>query len=141
MAPLLSVRELAVQFKTRKSTIRAVNGISFDLDAGETLGIVGESGCGKSVSALAMLGILPKPAGRVTGGEVIFEDQDLLKLPDWQLRSIRGQDVAMIFQDPMTSLNPVLTIGRQLTESLRSISTWTERMQKRKPSASCTGWG
>ena len=118
MAPLLSVRDLAVQFKTRKSTIRAVNGISFDLDAGETLGIVGESGCGKSVSALAMLGILPK-AGRVTRGEVLFEDVDLLKLPDSQLRQIRGNDVAMIFQDPMTSLNPVLTVGRQITEALR----------------------
>jgi len=118
MAPLLSVRDLAVQFKTRKSTIRAVNGISFDLNAGETLGIVGESGCGKSVSALAMLGILPK-AGRVTRGEVLFEDVDLLKLPDSQLRQIRGNDVAMIFQDPMTSLNPILTVGRQITEALR----------------------
>jgi oligopeptide transport system ATP-binding protein len=118
MAPLLSVRDLAVQFKTRKSTIRAVNGISFDLDAGETLGIVGESGCGKSVSALATLGILPK-AGRVTRGEVLFEDVDLLKLPDSQLRQIRGNDVAMIFQDPMTSLNPVITVGRQITEALR----------------------
>jgi len=118
MAPLLSVRDLAVQFKTRKSTVRAVNGISFDLEAGETLGIVGESGCGKSVSALAMLGILPK-AGRVTRGEVLFEDVDLLKLPDSQLRQIRGNDIAMIFQDPMTSLNPVLTVGRQITEALR----------------------
>src|SRR5665809_103768 len=118
MAPLLSVRDLAVQFKTRKSTIRAVNGISFDLDAGETLGIVGESGCGKSVSALAMLGILPR-AGRVTDGEVMFEDVDLLKLPDSQLRQIRGNEIAMIFQDPMTSLNPVLTVGRQITEGLR----------------------
>ena len=118
MAPLLSVRDLAVQFKTRKSTVRAVNGISFDLEPGETLGIVGESGCGKSVSSLAMLGILPR-AGRVTGGEVMFEDVDLLKLPDSQLRQIRGNEIAMIFQDPMTSLNPVLTVGRQVTEALR----------------------
>jgi oligopeptide transport system ATP-binding protein len=99
--------------------VHAVNGISFDLEAGETLGIVGESGCGKSVSSLAMLGILPRPAGRVTGGEVRFEDRDLLKLPDSDLRRIRGRDIAMIFQDPMTSLNPVLTVGRQLTESSR----------------------
>ena len=118
MAPLLSVRDLAVRFETRKSTVRAVNGISFDLEGGETLGIVGESGCGKSVSALAMLGILPR-AGRVTGGEVVFEDVDLLKLPDSQLRQIRGNEIAMIFQDPMTSLNPVLTVGRQITEGLR----------------------
>ena len=116
--PLLSVRDLAVQFKTRKSTVRAVNGVSFDLDAGETLGIVGESGCGKSVTSLAMLGILPK-AGRVTHGEVLFEDVDLLKVPDSQLRQVRGNDIAMIFQDPMTSLNPVLTVGRQITEALR----------------------
>jgi oligopeptide transport system ATP-binding protein len=118
MASLMSVRDLAVQFKTRKSTVRAVNGVSFDLDAGETLGIVGESGCGKSVTSLAMLGILPK-AGRVTHGEVLFEDVDLLKVPDSQLRQVRGNDIAMIFQDPMTSLNPVLTVGRQITEALR----------------------
>jgi oligopeptide/dipeptide ABC transporter ATP-binding protein len=118
MAPLLSVRDLAVQFKTRKSTIRAVNGVSFNLEAGETLGIVGESGCGKSVTSLAMLGILPK-AGRVTSGEVMFEDVDLLKVPGSELRQIRGNDIAMIFQDPMTSLNPVLTVGRQVTEALR----------------------
>jgi oligopeptide transport system ATP-binding protein len=116
---LLSVRDLEVKFVTRRATVHAVNGVSFDLEAGDTLGIVGESGCGKSVTSLAMLGILPKPAGRVTGGEVRFEDRDLLKLADSQLRRIRGRDIAMIFQDPMTSLNPVLTIGRQLTESLR----------------------
>jgi oligopeptide/dipeptide ABC transporter ATP-binding protein len=117
--PALSVRDLEVKFVTRRATVNAVKGISFDLEPGETLGIVGESGCGKSVSSLAMLGLLPKPAGRVTGGEVRFEDRDLLKLPDSELRRIRGRDIAMIFQDPMTSLNPVLTIGRQLTESLR----------------------
>ena len=115
---LLSVRDLEVKFSTRKATIHAVNGISFDLDAGETLGIVGESGCGKSVSSLAMLGILPK-AGRVTDGEVLFEDNDLLKMPDSKLRNIRGRDIAMVFQDPMTSLNPVLRIGRQITETLQ----------------------
>lgn len=114
---LLSVRDLEVRFSTRKSTIYAVNRISFDLEPGETLGIVGESGCGKSVSALAMLGILPK-AGRVEGGQVVFQDVDLLKLPDQKLRQIRGKDIAMIFQDPMTSLNPVLTVGRQITETL-----------------------
>jgi oligopeptide/dipeptide ABC transporter ATP-binding protein len=116
--PLLQVRDLEVRFVTRRATVRAVNGVSFDLEAGDTLGIVGESGCGKSVTSLAMLGILPKPAGRVTGGEVLFQDRDLLKLPDRELRKVRGRDIAMIFQDPMTSLNPVLTVGRQLTEAL-----------------------
>jgi oligopeptide transport system ATP-binding protein len=115
---LLSVRDLEVKFRTRRATVHAVNGISFDLEPGETLGIVGESGCGKSVSSLALLGILPKPAGRVTRGEVLFEGQDLLELPDAELRRIRGKDVAMIFQDPISSLNPVLTVGRQLTEVL-----------------------
>ena len=113
---LLSVRDLRVRFVTRRSTIYAVNGISFDLEPGETLGIVGESGCGKSVSALGMLGILQKTA-RVEGS-VQFDQRDLLKLSDAQFRDVRGRDLAMIFQDPMTSLNPVLRIGRQLTESL-----------------------
>jgi oligopeptide transport system ATP-binding protein len=117
--PLLSVRDLEVKFFARRGTIHAVRGISYDLDPGETLGIVGESGCGKSVSSLAMLGILQKPAGRVTGGEVVFEDRDLLKMTDRDMRRVRGKDIAMIFQDPMTSLNPVLTIGKQITEVLR----------------------
>ena len=116
---LLSVRDLEVKFFMRRATIHAVNGISFDLDAGETLAIVGESGCGKSVSALAMLGILPRPAGKITGGQVRFGDVDLVGLPDSKLREIRGRDIAMIFQDPMTSLNPVLRVGRQITETLR----------------------
>jgi oligopeptide/dipeptide ABC transporter ATP-binding protein len=115
---LLSVKDLEVQFSTRKSIIYAVNGISFDLDEGETLGIVGESGCGKSVTSLAMLGILPKQ-GRVPNGTVEFGGQDLLTLGDSELRDIRGKDIAMIFQDPMTSLNPVLRIERQMVEGIR----------------------
>jgi oligopeptide/dipeptide ABC transporter ATP-binding protein len=118
MTPLLSVRDLEVRFSGRKSTVHAVNGMSFDLRAGETLGIVGESGCGKSVSALAMLGILPRQ-GRVTGGEVIFDGRDLLKVGAPEMRRIRGRQIAMIFQDPMTSLNPVLRVGLQITEALR----------------------
>ena len=113
--PLLSVRDLEVKFKTRRATVHAVRGTSFDLDAGQTLGIVGESGCGKSVSSLAMLGILPK-TGYITGGQVRFNGVDLVGMSDSKLRNIRGRDIAMIFQDPMTSLNPVLKVGRQLTE-------------------------
>jgi oligopeptide transport system ATP-binding protein len=117
--PLLSVEDLRVEFWTSRGTVYAVNGVSFDVAAGETLGIVGESGSGKSVTSLALLGILSR-AGRVTGGSALFEDRDLLKLDDEQLRKIRGREIAMIFQDPMSSLNPVLTIGRQIREALET---------------------
>jgi oligopeptide transport system ATP-binding protein len=117
--PLLSVESLEVRFWTRRGTVHAVNGISFDIAAGETLGIVGESGCGKSVTSLALMGILPR-AGKVTKGTAMFEGRDLLRLKDDQLRKIRGREIAMIFQDPMTSLNPVLTIGRQIREALET---------------------
>jgi oligopeptide transport system ATP-binding protein len=115
--PLLAVDGLEVQFWTARGTIYAVNGISFDIRQGETLGIVGESGCGKSVTSLALLGILPR-AGRAVAGTALFEGRDLLHLSDKELRHVRGKDVAMIFQDPMTSLNPVLTIGKQIREAL-----------------------
>ncbi len=106
-----------MEFWTDRGTIYAVNGISFEIAAGETLGIVGESGCGKSVTSLAILGILPR-AGRVAGGTARFEGRNLFELPDRELRQIRGKEIAMIFQDPMTSLNPVLTIGKQIREVL-----------------------
>jgi oligopeptide transport system ATP-binding protein len=117
--PLLSVQDLKVEFWTSRGRIYAVNGVSFDIAPGETLGIVGESGCGKSVTSLALLGILPR-AGRATSGTAMFGGRDLLKLSDQELRRIRGKEIAMIFQDPMTSLNPVLTIGRQLREPLQT---------------------
>jgi oligopeptide transport system ATP-binding protein len=117
--PLLAVNDLRVQFWTARGTVYAVNGVSFDVRPGETLGIVGESGCGKSVTALSLLGILPR-AGRVVGGEALFEGRDLVQMRDDELRRIRGREIAMIFQDPMTSLNPVLTIGRQIREALET---------------------
>jgi oligopeptide/dipeptide ABC transporter ATP-binding protein len=117
--PLLSVENLQVRFWTARGTIHAVNGVSFDIAPGETLGIVGESGCGKSVTSLAVLGLLPR-AGRAVGGRALFEGRDLIGLSDAELRRIRGKEIAMIFQDPMTSLNPVLTIGRQIRESLET---------------------
>jgi len=115
----LSVEDLRVEFWTERGTVHAVNGVGFDVAAGETLGIVGESGCGKSVTSLAVMGILPR-AGRVKSGRAVFDGRDLLTLRDGDLRRIRGKEIAMIFQDPMTSLNPVLTIGRQIRESLQT---------------------
>jgi oligopeptide transport system ATP-binding protein len=117
--PLLSVEGLHVRFETRRGTVHAVNGISFDIAPGETLGIVGESGCGKSVTSLAVLGLLARN-GRVESGQAIFDGRDLIRQSDRALRSIRGKEIAMIFQDPMTSLNPVLTIGRQIREALHT---------------------
>jgi oligopeptide transport system ATP-binding protein len=117
--PLLAVEDLRVEFWTSRGTVHAVNGITFDIAPGETLGIVGESGCGKSVTSLAILGLLSR-AGKVVGGTATFEGRDLLQLKDDQLRQIRGRDIAMIFQDPMTSLNPVLTVGRQIREALET---------------------
>jgi oligopeptide/dipeptide ABC transporter ATP-binding protein len=117
--PLLAVDDLSVQFWTGGGTVYAVNGISFEIAAGETLGIVGESGCGKSVTALALLGLLPR-AGRVKSGTARLEGRDLLQLTDRELRRLRGRQIAMIFQDPMTSLNPVLTIGRQIREAVET---------------------
>jgi oligopeptide/dipeptide ABC transporter ATP-binding protein len=117
--PLLAVEGLEVRFWTNRGTVHAVNGVSFEIASGETLGIVGESGCGKSVTSLAILGLLPR-AGRATAGSARLEGRELLALSDRELRSVRGREVAMIFQDPMTSLNPVLTIGRQIREALET---------------------
>jgi oligopeptide transport system ATP-binding protein len=117
--PLLEVKDLRVEFSTRRGIVHAVNGISFAITPGETLGIVGESGCGKSVTSLAILGLLAGN-GRVRSGRALFEGRDLIKLKDRALRGIRGREIAMIFQDPMTSLNPVLTIGRQIRETLET---------------------
>ncbi|MGD0167700.1 MAG: ABC transporter ATP-binding protein [Gaiellaceae bacterium] len=117
--PILEVERLRVEFWTSRGTIYAVNDISFKVAPGEMMGIVGESGCGKSVTALALLGILPR-AGRAVAGTAMFGGRDLLELSDHELRRIRGKEIAMIFQDPMTSLNPVMTIGRQIVEPLET---------------------
>jgi oligopeptide transport system ATP-binding protein len=118
MPPLLQVKDLRTYFYTDDGIVKAVDGVTYDVQEGETLGLVGESGCGKSVSALSLLRLIPNPPGRIVGGEVFFEGTDLLKVDEDEIRHVRGNKIAMVFQEPMTSLNPVLTIGRQLTESL-----------------------
>jgi oligopeptide transport system ATP-binding protein len=118
MSALLEVKGLKTRFFTQDGVVNAVNGITYTLEEGGTLGIVGESGCGKSVSVLSIMRLIPDPPGKVVGGEVLFEGRDLLKMKSDEVRQIRGNKIAMIFQDPMTSLNPVLTIGRQVSESL-----------------------
>ena len=120
MATLLQVKDLRTHFYTQDGVVKAVNGISFGLEEGETLGIVGESGSGKTVSMLSVMRLIPSPPGRIVGGEVWFEGRNLLRLSAEEIRRIRGNAITMVFQDPMTSLNPVLTIGQQITELLET---------------------
>ena len=119
MASLLEVKDLKTHFFTAEGVVKAVDGVSYDLEEGETLGLVGESGCGKSVSALSLMRLIPDPPGKVVDGEVFFEGKDILNINMEEMRHIRGGKISMIFQEPMTSLNPVLTIERQLTETLQ----------------------
>jgi oligopeptide/dipeptide ABC transporter ATP-binding protein len=116
---LLEVTDLRTHFFTREGVVHAVDGVSFAVERGQTLGIVGESGCGKSVLALSIMGLIPKPPAKIVSGSVVFDGTDLVRLPEKQLEDLRGREIAMIFQDPMTSLNPTLTIGTQITETIR----------------------
>ncbi len=120
MSKLLEIEDLRVEFQTQMGTVKAVDGISYSVAAGETVAVVGESGCGKSVSALSILRLVPSPPGRVTGGRIRFEGRDLRKLSEEDIREVRGREISMVFQEPMTSLNPVLSIGLQVTESMRT---------------------
>ena len=119
MATLLQVRNLTTQFFTSSGTVRAVDNITFDVDEGETVAVVGESGCGKSVSALSILRLVPWPPGKIVGGSINFRGQNLLEMNDADIRRVRGREISMVFQEPMTSLNPVLSIGLQLTETMQ----------------------
>ena len=120
MGTLLEVVDLQTHFLTRGGVVRAVDGVSWDVAEGETVALVGESGCGKSVSALSIMRLVAAPAGRIVGGRILFKGRDLLSLDEEAMRRVRGREIAMIFQEPMTSLNPVLTIGRQITEGLET---------------------
>ena len=132
MSPLLSVRHLSTEFRTERGTVKAVDDVSFDVAAGETLAIVGESGSGKSVTAMSILRLIPHPPGRIVSGEVVFDGQDLLKLDERRMRAIRGDRIAMIFQEPMSSLNPSLTVGLQIAEpiNLHRRMPWAAALDK-----------
>ena len=130
--PLLRVDGLKTHFHTRDGTVRAVDGVSFDLASGETLCIVGESGCGKSVTALSILGLLPMPPGRIEGGRILFQGEDLVAASEKRLREIRGNQISMIFQEPMTSLNPVMTIGDQIAEALLLHQNMTKQQARQR---------
>ncbi|MBI2985967.1 MAG: ABC transporter ATP-binding protein [Deltaproteobacteria bacterium] len=123
MADLLEVRDLRTYFYTSQGVVKAVDGVSYDVRPGETVALVGESGCGKTMSALSVMRLVPKPQGAIVGGEILFHGRNLLTLDEEEMRRIRGAEIAMIFQEPMSSLNPVLTIGRQITETLEAHQT------------------
>ena len=116
--PLLEIQNLNVAFETSRGDIRPVRDVSINIFPGQTVAVVGESGCGKSVTALSVLRLIPSPPGKVLGGRIVFEGRDLLTLSEREMRSVRGKDIAMIFQEPMTSLNPVYTIGDQIVEAV-----------------------
>ncbi len=131
MGTVLSVKDLVTRFETHEGTVHAVNGVSFDLAEGETLGIVGESGCGKSVTMLSLLQLIPQPPGKIASGQAVFlEEKDLLQMKPDEIRNVRGAQIGMVFQDPMTSLNPVLTIGKQLIEPLLLHQDYTHEQAK-----------
>jgi peptide/nickel transport system ATP-binding protein len=135
--PLLAIADLRTHFFTRDGVVRAVDGVSYDVGAGETLAVVGESGCGKSVTALSILRLVPSPPGRIVGGAIRFAGRDLLEASEAEMRSIRGNEIAMIFQEPMTSLNPVLRISRQIGETLMLHQGLDRAAAARAPSRCC----
>jgi oligopeptide/dipeptide ABC transporter ATP-binding protein len=130
--PILQVRDLKTYFDTDRGLFKAVDGISFDVGAGKTVGLVGESGCGKSVTSLSIMGLIPMPPGRIDEGEIIFEGRDVLKLPSHERRQLRGGRMSMIFQEPMTSLNPVHTIGQQIIECVRAHTSMSHDAARRR---------
>jgi len=126
MEPILELQNLVVKFHTLEGVVNAVNGVSYYAETGKTLGIVGESGCGKSVSVLSIMSLIPDPPGKIVSGKIMFKGEDLLTCEDRRMETIRGARIGMIFQDPMTSLNPVLTIGKQISEAMELHLAYTQ---------------
>ena len=131
--PLLSVRNLTVEFTIRDGVVPVIDDLSFDLIPGETLSLVGESGCGKSMTALAIMGLIPSPPGVISAGSILFQGENLVQASGRRLREIRGNEVSMVFQEPMTSLNPVFTVGEQIAETLRRHQGLTRVRLKPRP--------
>jgi peptide/nickel transport system ATP-binding protein len=132
MAALLEVRNLQTSFFTPEGEVRAIDGVSFEIGEGKTLGLVGESGCGKSVTSLSIMRLIPSPPGKIVGGEIIYRGRDLLKFNNEEMRKIRGNEISMIFQEPMTSLNPVFTVGNQIGEAIRLHQGLGKRQTRQK---------
>ena len=135
--PVLQVKGLKTYYYTEEGVVPAVDGLDFEVEPGETFAIVGESGCGKSVTSLSILRLIPSPPGKIIDGEIIYHGQDLVKKSEREMRSIRGNDISMIFQEPMTSLNPVFTVGQQMANRSVSISRWARRKCSKSPSKCC----
>lgn len=137
---LLEVDDLKMYFHTEDGVVRAVDGVSYTLDRGETLGVVGESGSGKSVTAMTIMGLISMPPGKIEGGDVRYRGRSILEMTEEEMQHIRGNDIAMIFQDPMTSLNPVYKIGKQVGEGLRLHRGYSSRRRSSAPPSSWTSW-
>src|SRR5690625_3594447 len=131
-SPLLEVNHLHTHFFTKSGVLKAVDGVDFTINPGETLGIVGESGSGKSITAMSILGLIPSPPGKVIAGEVLFKGENLLQKTDKQMRKIRGKEIAMVFQDPMTSLNPVFTVEKQMVETIMAHEPISKKKAKQR---------
>ena len=137
MAELIKVKDLRTSFFTPEGEVRAIDGISFEIGEGKTLGLVGESGCGKSVTSLSIMRLIASPPGKIVGGEILYRGRDLLKLKNEEMRKIRGNEISMIFQEPMTSLNPVFTVGNQIGEAIRLHQGLGKKKPGKKPSTCC----
>ena len=137
----MEIKDLCVEFRTAEGTVKAVNHLSYTLHRGEKLGIVGESGSGKSVSSLGVMRLIPNPPGQITGGSILYKGRDLVQASEKEMQKIRGNEISMIFQEPMTSLNPIIKCGKQIASRSGCTAAWIRKRLWKKRSESCTRWG